>query len=497
MEYIIGIDTGTTNTKAVALSADGVMLAEYSLPAESLTGLPAGYHEQDPHKLFDIFIRVLSAILEKTRSHELKGICLSSAMHSLIAVDDKGRPLTNVMTWADLRSIEYAQELKNNGKGDSIFRRTGAPIHPMLPLCKIMWLKEYCPEVYLSAAKYIGIKEFFIHQLFGKYIVDHSIASATGLFDLFTQTWCKDALDAAGIHAGQLSEPVETTYSISGLLPAMAETLGISRHTRFITGASDGCLANPGSGAVRAGDMALTIGTSGALRMTTTNRSVDEQQNTFTYILSNEFVVSGGPINNGISLLKWFSEQFIKQPFQSAEDLRMFMARVKTITPGSAGLIFLPYVNGERAPVWNAAAKGVFMGLRPQHSIEHMMRAIVEGICFSLLDVYNSIQENNGNAGRIFVSGGFIQSAEWLQLLADIFGVKLTIALKTDASAYGAALLGWHALGNIADFGTIDERYFPVQQEIQPDKTNTEVYRKNFSIYKRLYGRLEPEFLQL
>lgn len=494
MDYIIGIDTGTTNTKAVAISTDGKLIAEASRSASFIEAQSPGVREQDPQQLFEAFLDVLTEVRAKTIQHNLLAIGLSTGMHSLMAVDAMGRPLTNLITWADLRSETYANELRNSDIGDQIFQCSGVPMHPMLPLTKIRWLKDHCPEIFLSTHKFIGIKEYFIYQLFGEYSIDFSLASATGLFDLNDKIWNKQALAYAGITEDKLSVPKPGVNAVSGLFQAMALRLNIARSTPFILGASDGCLANLGSGASSEQDMTLTIGTSGAIRMTTRSSAIDAAQKTFTYILSEDLFVSGGPINNGTVLLNWFSANFLKKPFRSLEDLHIFMRSVENIPSGAEGLVFLPYINGERAPVWDATAKGAFIGLQPHHQIEHMMRALIEGICYSLRDLYNSVLHKNGAARHIYVSGGFIHSHEWVQILCDILKRPLRIAVTSDASAFGAALYGLHALGYIENLTEIDKRFFPAFREYFPRTEYAAIYDRNFQVYQPLYKNLQAGF---
>src|SRR5690606_10773044 len=177
-------------------------------------------------------------------------------MHGLIAIDEHDQPLTNCIIWADTRSAPYAEALKRTPEGMDMYLKTGTPIHAMSPLCKLSWLRAEEPGIFQAARRFISIKEYVFHRLFGRYVVDQSIASATGLFDIRTFQWYRPALEFAGISAAQLSEPVPMTYTLSGLDEAMAKAMGIPADTPFVVGGSDGCLANLGAGAVHPGEAA-------------------------------------------------------------------------------------------------------------------------------------------------------------------------------------------------------------------------------------------------
>lgn len=506
MAFIIGIDIGTTNTKAVAFTDKGAVLASAGASYTAISEQP-GYHELDPVRLLDAVISVLKEVtgdlkeIPGTTSGQegLAGISFSAAMHSLIAVDGAGTPLTHAITWADLRSRPYAEALKASAAGKRIYRQTGTPVHAMSPLCKLLWLKDKKPDIFAKAARFISIKEYIWWRLFGKYQVDHSIASATGLFDIYTLDWYKESLDLAGITPGRLSIPVPATHSESALLPEYGDSLGLPAGLPFIIGGSDGCLANLGSLAVHPGETALTIGTSGAVRMTAAAPQYDPKERIFNYILTDDLYVCGGATNNGGGAVQWFIGQFpgpggdpTAEASQAAKDKhgRDLTAEAGTVEAGCEGLIFLPYLLGERAPIWNANARGVFFGIRSEHEHRHFMRAVIEGISFSLYQVGASLEETIGPIKHIYASGGFIRSKTWLQMIADVFNRRVYVTNVADASAIGAVILGFYALGMIHEPGEATGM-IRVHETYEPDEERHRVYMDNFSIYTTLYERLK------
>lgn len=507
--YILGVDIGTTNTKVIAYTPEGRSMAGADMSNSPLS-MVAGYHELDPAMILKAVVKTMQDVRMHMGKEPLVGCCFSSAMHSLLAVDAAGRPLTNLITWADNRSSAQAAALKATAKGNEIYNRTGTPIHPMSPLCKLLWMKEEQPALHAAAAKFIGIKEYLFFHFFGQYVIDHSIASATGLFDIYDLGWNETALREAGITPEKLSTPVSTSHAVTGLKQEYVDLLSIPADTPFIIGASDGCLANLGSGAMQPGDVSITVGTSGAVRMTAHQPQQDAQQRIFNYILTEDLYISGGPINNGAMLLKWCAEQLFSRPFNNAtDDAEWFLEQAAKAPAGCDGLIFLPYIQGERAPVWDANARGVFFGIGTQHTQAHFMRAVIEGINFALYEVMQAVEESVGPVKRIYASGGFSRSQQWVQWLADLLGQDILLSGTADASAMGAALLGLHAMGITSSLalpamsdisitsgkrttGEIKTR--ELIRHYQPSPQQREVYLHNYNIYKTLYASLQVAF---
>jgi len=404
------------------------------------------------------------------------GISFSCAFHSLLAVDEQGKPLTRAMTWADLRPSAAAKALKGSEAGLRIYRHTGTPVHAMSPLCKLLWLKEDQPDIFRRGSRFIGIKEYIWWRLFGKYQVDHSIASATGLFDIRRREWYPESLALAGIDAGRLSEPVPCTH---------IETVdGLS----YIIGGGDGCLANLGSGAVRPGETALTIGTSGAIRMTASAPEDDPEGRIFNYILSADRYACGGATNNGGNVLKWLFEKVFGIG-DNEEEWQRRVNETDKVPPGCEGLIFLPYLQGERAPVWDADATGVFIGVRSIHDHRHFTRACLEGVSYALCQIGASLEETIGPIEHIVASGGFTRSEVWLQLIADVFCKPVQLTGVADASAIGACVMGFLALGLI---DSLDEARSLIQvvRTYEPDSARHAIYQANYRVFMQLYGRL-------
>ena len=266
-DYMLGVDIGTTSTKAVLFDTDGRVVAHHSVEYPLFTPTPATA-EQDPEEIYRAVLAVIKTSLQQAHAApgEVACVSFSAAMHSVIAVDGEGNPLSRIITWADNRAAAWAERIAREWGGNAIYRRTGTPIHPMSPLAKLVWLRNERSDLFSRAARFIGIKEYVLFRLFKQYVVDYSIASATGLFNLAQLDWDTEALRLAGVTPEQLPTPVPTTFHLEGLEPKMAQELGLLPNTPFVIGANDGVLSNLGVNAIGPREVAITIGTSGAMR---------------------------------------------------------------------------------------------------------------------------------------------------------------------------------------------------------------------------------------
>jgi gluconokinase len=484
-EYFIGIDIGTGSTKALAVDSTGTVLTSAQNPY--ITVHPQEeYCEQDPETIWKAFVLCVTQVVNTLQSKP-SGIALSAAMHSLILIDKQNQPLTGMITWADNRASDIAEKIKTSPAGKSIYEETGTPIHAMSPLCKIIWFKEHQAELFKEAVKFISIKEYIWYKLFNTYEVDYSIASATGLMDIQALTWNNNALDLAGISNEQVSTLVDTSYIRRGVTPSLANELGIEEATTFMIGASDGCMANLGSFATEPGVAALTIGTSGAIRVASKTPLYNFDAMTFNYRLDKDTFICGGPTNNGGIVLKWYAESFLGKKLSTSNDYHELLAKTKATPIGSDGLMFLPFILGERAPIWNSGACGVFFGIKTHHTQAYFTRAVLEGVSMALYNIGENMEKLGLDIEQINVSGGFVHSTEWLQILANIFGKRICLINTSDASALGAAYMGLKTTGMITDYTDLKSKGI---KEIHPEPQYFDYYQKHYLFYLELYKSL-------
>lgn len=478
---ILAIDIGTTSTKGLVVSAEGKVLATHQCYYP--TFYPKVDHaEQDSDQIYQAVLEVISKVVPIIpSSNPIKAISFSSAMHSIVAVDEAGKPLTPLVIWADTRSNSQARELRGSDLGKLLHHETGAPIHPMSAFCKLLWWRQHNPELIRSAYKFISIKEFVIHKLSGEYVVDYSIASASGMFNIYTLGWHRDVLRLTEVRDQQLSKPVDATYQCP-VLPEIRKQYSLP-NVPLVMGASDGCLAQLGSGAMKKDDLTITIGTSAAVRRVSKRNLADPQQRLFNYPLDKDTLISGGASNNGTVIIDWFSREFNQR-----QNLKDFGRDTASIDAGSDGLIVLPYLQGERAPIYNAQARGVFFGVSVRHTPQHFKKALLEGVCYEILSIVQSVEDIHGPSDKIYVSGGFTYSPEWVQLLSHVLGRKLIQSEVNDASAIGAAIVGFQALGIPFNQQQGERKIF------MPDLQLSKYYHQQYKVFELLYAQLESIF---
>ena len=487
-ELVIALDIGTTSAKAVIFELNGKLVAEAERMITSYYPHP-GWVEQDPVEMEQSSVGAIKDVISKAnvKQEELITLGISCAMHSLICVDDTYKPLSQAIIWADGRSNVQAKELKKTN-GYEIYAKTGLPNHPMSPLSKLLWMKETAFEPYKLATYFMSAKEYIIQKWFGRRLIDYSMASATGLFNMTTFDWDEQALALTGVDKKQLSTIVPPTEILTGIDKGIADEMGISSDMPFVIGSADGQLANLGSGAISPGEVAISAGTSGAIRQMINGFEVSENQETFCYAFTRELSIIGGPTNNGGIALQW-----LKELIEYEGSFDELTAEAEKVAPGAEGLLFLPYINGERAPVWNQEAKGNFFGLSITHKKEHLVRAVLEGITYNLYHIGKALERQAGEPEKIFVNGGLARSPLWVQMLADVFGKEVYLSESHHSAAWGAAWTALVAVGKVDSFEDIKHN-IPIEAIIKPDQHNHKIYGDAFKKYENISRDLAKYF---
>lgn len=488
---VIAVDVGTTATKVVAYEPSGRAVAEaergYPLHAPH-----PGHAEQDPEQIRATAESLLAEVVAAVGPGRVAGVALSSAMHTLMALDGDGRPLTALTSWADTRAQAEADELRA-GPGLALHRRTGTPVHPMSPLVRLRWFARHAPQLCDRARWWCGVKEYLLLHLTGRLVVDHSLASASGLLDLASLRWDAEALALAGVTAEQLPELVPTTQALP-LAAAPAARVGLPAGTPVVVGGGDGPLANLGVGAVRPGMAACSLGTSGALRVVVDRPVVDPAGRVFCYALAPGLWVVGGAVTNGGIVMRWALEALAPDLGPGAEEALLALAA--QAPPGSGGLLMAPYLMSERAPRWTSLGRGAFVGLMREHGRPHMVRAAIEGVALQLALVLDSMRAAGIAVDSVRGTGGVMRSALWQQLLADAFAMPLDLLDGQQGSGYGAAILGMRALG-IVDSLEATAAAVRVVRTVEPVPAHVETYARLRPVLDGLYDALAPTFAAL
>ncbi|MDR6845374.1 gluconokinase [Flavobacterium granuli] len=465
----IGIDIGTTATKAICFDANGNVLHQIT-KEYPMYHSEENWSTQKPNEILD---SVLACIKEITKDTQPEFISFSAAMQSILIINEDGFPISDALLWADNRATSIASALKNSDFGSIFYQKTGIPIHPFSPMTKLIWLKENEPSLFNNAFKFISLKEYIWHKLTGEYATDTSMASGTGIMNIHTLKWDETILNYLNIKENQLSKIVPSTH----------KSKGINDEFLYILGGGDGPLANLGTGSMEKNRIALSIGTSGAVRIPINEPYIDSEMRTQCYHLIDNQYLKLGAVNNGAIILQWLKESLLK----TNESYESLLEQAKEIPAGSDGLLFVPYLLGERAPIWDAEAQGTLLGIKITHHKAHFIRATLEGILFGLFSVVEILLPDPKirKETTVMVSGGFGKSELWLQMVADIFQMKVVVSETIEGAAWGAVLIGFKAIGNTNSFENKTEASF------YPNPNHRLIYEKAFEKFKKVYPLLK------
>jgi gluconokinase len=486
VDVVVGLDSGTTATKAVTAGVDARVRDLVSVGYPLLVPGP-GRAELDAGRLQRAAVEALTAIAghARERGDRVVGIALSAAMHGVVPMDGDGAPLGPLVTWADARATEWARALHADGRAPALHARTGTPVHAMSPLVKLSWERAQDGDRVGATPRWGGVKELVLAALCGgPMVVDRSCASATGMYDIRAGRWDDEALGIAGVRADQLGEVLPTTAVLPALRADVAAATGLPAETPVVIGASDGVLANLGVGAVRPEVAAVSLGTSGAMRVVVPTPRVDPGRRLFCYALTDEHWVLGGAVNNGGSVVRWASSALAVEPGEpepqgeEADELdARLLEEAAGVPAGSAGLLCLPYLLGERAPWWRSGLRGAYLGLRREHRRPHLVRAAVEGVCQQLALVRDAFSATDVPVREVRATGGAVASPLWVRTLAAALDLPVRVADSPEGTGLGACLLGLHALGALPDLDAATA-LVTVHDPVEPDPAEAAVYRE-------------------
>ncbi|MBB5958955.1 gluconokinase [Saccharothrix tamanrassetensis] len=469
-EVVLAVDLGSTSTKVIAVdrNAGVVASAEHGYPMRTTS---SGEATHDPAAVWAAALEALREVA--AQGHRVRALSLTGAMHTLLGLDSSGTPVTPSVSWADNRAVAEASRLRGTPQGIFLHRATGTPIHTMTPLVKLAWFTSQG----FTAHVWCGLKDYVTERLTGHLVTEYSSGSATGLMDLRSLDWHPTALEFAGITASRLPPVHAPTDSF----PLTCDIPGIPPGTPVVLGGGDGPMANLGVGAVVPGVAAVSLGTSGALRVVRDSPAVDELGRVFCYAITDDLWVLGGAVSNGGVVAQWASETF-------GTDVGTLLAEAAHVPPGAGGITALPYLLGERAPWWDPDAVSAVIGLRREHGRAEIARALVEGVAQQLALVLDAVR-SVADVHAVRVTGGAFRSDLWSTVLASALGLDLELAEDSEGSGVGAGLLGWHALGELPDLTAAAALIRPTRT-IHPDDAAHRLYATRRPAVEQLYQAL-------
>ncbi len=497
--YVLAHDLGTSGNKASLYDREGRMVgsAFYGYDTEYAH---TGWAEQNPEDWWCAVCDSTRKLLQQAQVNpdEIACVVFSGQMMGCVPIDRHGRPLRKAIIWADQRSIEQDRWLKQRISKAEVYRITGHRVGASTSLCKILWLRDNQPDIYKATHKFVEAKDAIVARLTGAFVTDHSDASSTNLYDLEGGQWSERILEAANLEVGQLPDICRSTDVAGGVLPEVADEIGLRAGTPVVIGGGDAVCAAVGVGVVREGSAFTYLGTSAWIVLTTAKPIYDPDLKTYTFahVVPGMFCPCGAMQMAG-GAYAWARGQLCPPEAQAAQALglssyELMNLQVESSPPGASGLFFLPYLLGERSPYWNPLARGAFVGLTIRHTRADMIRAVQEGVSLNMRVILDAFVAQGAQIEAMRLIGGAARGRVWNQITADVYGLPVhRLAFLEEATSMGAALTGGIGVGLYPDFSMI-EHMNQVVEVFEPDPAAQAVYQRMLPIFEAGYRALIP-----
>lgn len=501
MRYVIGVDIGTSGTKTVLFDEKGTSIESY-LVEYPLIQPKIGWAEQDPEDWWNATYTSIKAVITKSgiNPEDIKGVGLSGQMHGLVLLDSNNNVLRNSIIWCDQRTVAEATDLTEKIGHDRLVEITGNPALTGFTAAKILWVKKNEPEIYSKTAKILLPKDYIRFKLTGEFATEVSDASGMQLMDIKNRCWSDEILEKLDIDKNLLGKMYESC-EVTGTITKEASNLSaLIEGTIVVGGAGDQAAGAVGNGIVKSGIISSTIGTSGVVfaHMDDIQIDKDGRIHTLCHAVPGKWHVMGCTQGAGLSL-KWFRDNFCHAEMDTADGMNvdpyfLMDKQAEKVEPGCEGLMYLPYLMGERSPHNDPNAKGVFFGISAKHTKYDMLRAVMEGVSYSLNDCMKVVKEMGIDASEVRASGGGGKSKLWRQMQADMFGCDINTINVSEGPALGVALLAAVGAGIYNSVPEACEATISVKETMKPISENIDCYNKYFPIFQDIYKALKPQF---
>ncbi|MGA8941813.1 MAG: xylulokinase [Thermoactinomyces sp.] len=485
MKYVIGIDLGTSAVKILLVNQNGHVIREVSKPYP-LTREKAGYSEQSPEDWVDQTVSGLSDLLKygDCVPGDIEGISFSGQMHGLVLLDENNQVLRNAILWNDTRTTSECEEIYKKVGKERLLQITKNPALEGFTLPKILWVKNNEPDVYRKAKTFVLPKDYVRYRLTGKLHMEYSDAAGTLLLNVTEKEWSKEICGLLGINEEFCPPLVESCEEVGTITPEIASATGLSTSTRVFAGGADNACGAIGAGILQDGKSMVSIGTSGVVLSyeSSGDKNFAGKVHYFNHGAPDSFYTMGVTLAAGYSL-SWF-----RNSFAGGTDFDELLADVDKVPIGSNGLLFTPYIVGERTPHVDASIRGSFIGIDSSHQRKHFVRAILEGITFSLNESVEIFREHGKKVDTIVSIGGGAKNEDWLQMQADIFNARIVKLSSEQGPSLGAAMLAAYGCGWFDSLRECGDKFLHVDKVYNPIEENVETYKKLFGLYKQIYS---------
>ena len=504
MEYLLGVDLGTSGTKTVLFDVNGQAIAsetvEYPLHQPQ-----NGWAEQAPEDWWDAARTTIRSVIEQSGvdAKDIKGLGISGQMHGLVLLDADGNVLREAILWCDGRTQEECDEITNTIGRERLIQITANPALTGFTAGKILWVRKHEPELWAKVRHILLPKDYVRFKLTGEYASEMSDASGTNLLDVPNRCWSKEILDALNIDDNLMPRLTESSDVAGYITSEAAQVTGLIAGTPVAGGAGDNAAAAVGTGVVVEGKAFTTIGTSGVVFAHSDKVQIDPKGrvHTFCAAVPGAYTVMSCTLAAGLSL-KWYRDTFCQAEIDAAKEMDtdpyILMNQQAAKSPiGANRLIFLPYLMGERSPLLDSNARGAFIGLSAIHTRKDLLRAVMEGVTYSQRQNLDVLRAMHVAPETMLACGGGAKSPFWRQMMADVFNMPVKTVKNTEGPALGAAILAGVAAGIYKDIPTACAQVIRENDPLQPGTAEHNAYERVYSVYESLYPSLKGAYSEL
>ncbi|MCL2772282.1 MAG: xylulokinase [Oscillospiraceae bacterium] len=485
-DYILGIDIGTSACKAAVFDKNGnVIISETG--AYNIYYPKDGYVEQKPGEWWAVVCKSIKNIFAsgKVSPEDIKAVGLDGQSWSAILIDKNGEVLFDNPIWMDTRASEICGEIRETVGEKNIFDLCGNPFAPTYTTPKIIWFKRNYPDIFKKTYKVMQSNSYIVYKLTGVLSQDLSQCYGLHFYDMRKQMWDKNMADAMGIDVNLMPEIYNCHDIVGGITREAAALTGLSEGTPVVAGGLDAACGTLGAGVITDGETQGMGGQSGGMSICCDEYKSHEKLILCNHVVPGKYLLQGGTIGAGASF-KWLRENFFSDmQFSEMDEM------AKKIPCGSDGVIFLPYMAGERSPIWDPKAKGVFYGFDFSKNKAHFIRSVMEGVAYSLQHNIETAAETGSNIRTLYITGGLANSDLWMQIKSDVTNKPVAVPLSDTAGTLGAAILAGIAVGIYSDFADAVKNTVTIRKTYYPNPENHELYMKRYSTYRGIYEKLK------
>ncbi|MBS3787888.1 xylulokinase [Candidatus Bipolaricaulota bacterium] len=504
MTQMLGLDLGTTGVKALAINNQGEVLASHT-EEYKLHHPQQGWSEQSADDWWEATVKAIKKILKKesVEGKNINGLAFSGQMHGSVFLDDEGEVIRNPILWNDTRTTKQCRKIEDKIGKERLLELVGNPALEGFTAPKVLWLRENEPENYEKLDTLLLPKDYIVYRLTGRRVTENSDAAGTILYDVENQEWSKEVCESLGIDRNLLPEVLDSVDVVDSIKDELAEEVGLPKDTPVVAGGADNACSAVGNGITEEGLFLASIGSSGVVLAHSDHMEIDfgARVHSFNHSVPDKWYLMGVMLNAGLSY-RWFRDTFSSLEVQTGEftnrdPYELLNSEAAQAPPGSGGLIYLPYLNGERTPHKDANARGTFFGFSGTHEKRHFVRSVLEGVTFGLRDSFELIKDMGVEPKQIRATGGGAKSALWRGIQADIFGQEVVTTAVDEGPAYGAALLAGTGSGVFESVENAVDECVETNSIQSPRPENERIYEDLYPVYRSLYTSLAEDYEKL